>query len=313
MLSPTEFAATLTERTKQAVLSFPLTPFTDSDEVDVPAFREHLRVQLDAEPAALFACCGTGEFFSLSEPEYEELVSVAVREADGRLPVVAGVGYGWPQAVRFAAAAERAGADAALVLPHYLVGAPQAGLVRQVAEVAGRTSLPLIVYQRDQVKYTAASVAEIAKLPNVVGLKDGHGDLDQLQRLRLAVPPDFLFLNGVPTAELQAKSYRALGITAYSSAVHAFAPEIAKAFFAGLRDGDEATVDQLLAQFYWPLVELRDRQRGYAVALVKAGARLRGQRVGPVRAPLVDPTPDDLAELEKLLSTGLALVGEGAS
>lgn len=306
-MSHSEFGARLDERTRQAVLSFPLTPFTSSAELDLPAFGEHLQVQLEADPAALFVCCGTGEFFSLAEPEYEELVAIAVQETAGTVPVVAGVGYGWPQATRFAAAAERAGADGLLVLPHYLVGAPQAGLVRQVTELANRTTLPLIVYQRDQVKYTAESFSEIAKLPSVVGLKDGHGDLDQLQRLRLVAPPNFLFLNGVPTAEMQARSYRALGITAYSSAVHAFAPEIATTFFHALRDGNDPAVDRLLAEFYWPLVELRDRQAGYAVSLVKAAARLRGYRVGPVRAPLVDPSPDDLAVLERLLSTGISL------
>lgn len=308
-MSYEEFASSLRARMRDAVLSFPLTPFTSDLEVDVEAFRVHLQGQLAAGPAAIFPCCGTGEFFSLAEPEYEELVAVAVSAARASgTPVVAGVGYGWAQGVRFAAAAERAGADAALVLPHYLVGAPQAGLVAQVRELARRTSLPLIVYQRDQVKFTAASVASLAEIPNVIGLKDGHGDLDQLQRLRLAVPEDFLFFNGVPTAEMQARSYLSIGITAYSSAVHAFAPEISRAFFTALMGDDTVVVERLLREFYWPLVELRDRQKGYAVSLVKAAARLRGQPVGPVRPPLVDLTSGELEELSKLLATGLSLV-----
>ncbi|MYW18030.1 5-dehydro-4-deoxyglucarate dehydratase, partial [Streptomyces sp. SID2955] len=91
--------------------------------------------------------------------------------------------------------------------------------------------------------------------------------------------------------------------------VHAFAPEIADAFFAALRDDDHGTVDKLLRAFYVPFVELRDRAPGYAVSLVKAAARLRGQRVGPVRAPLTDPSPEDLADLTALLTAGLDLVG----
>ncbi|WP_020574160.1 5-dehydro-4-deoxyglucarate dehydratase [Actinopolymorpha alba] len=309
MVGTTDLAAALRDRSQRAVLSFPLTPFDSGGEVDLAAFRTHLRGQLAAGPAALFPCCGTGEFFSLSESEYAELVATAVREAGGEVPVIVGIGYGWAQAARFAAAAEQAEADGALLLPHYLVGAPQEGLVRQVQEVAARTSLPLIVYQRDQVKYTPAALAELARIPNVIGLKDGHGDLDQLQRLRLAVPSDFLFFNGVPTAELQARPYRSIGIHAYSSAVHAFAPEISKAFFTALMAGDDATVDRLLQEFYVPLVTLRDRQRGYAVALVKAAARLRGAPVGPVRAPLTDPTPTELDQLAGILTAGLALVG----
>jgi 5-dehydro-4-deoxyglucarate dehydratase len=225
------------------------------------------------------------------------------------LPVVAGTGYGWAQAARFARIAERAGADALLVLPHYLVAAPQDGLAAQLEQLAARTRLPIVAYQRGQVAYGVRAFKRIAKIPRVIGLKDGHSDLDRLQRLTLAAPEGFLFFNGAATAEIQARSYAAVGVPAYSSAVHAFAPEIANAFFAALRDGDDGTVDKLLRDFYVPFVELRDRVPGYAVSLVKAAARLRGRPVGPVRAPLTEPSPDDLAGLKTLLTTGLDLVG----
>jgi 5-dehydro-4-deoxyglucarate dehydratase len=91
--------------------------------------------------------------------------------------------------------------------------------------------------------------------------------------------------------------------------VHSFAPEIADAFFTALRKEDAATIETLLRDFYVPLVELRDRVPGYAVSLVKAAARLRGRPVGPVRAPLTDPSAADLADLKTLLTTGLDLVG----
>jgi 5-dehydro-4-deoxyglucarate dehydratase len=195
------------------------------------------------------------------------------------------------------------------VLPHYLVAAPQDGLVAQVEAIAGRTGLPLVVYQRGQVAYTAGSLARIARIPGVIGLKDGHSDLDRLQRLTLAAPDGFLFFNGAATAEIQARAYATVGVPAYSSAVHAFAPEIADAFFAALQDGDQGTVDKLLRDFYVPFVELRDRAPGYAVSLVKAAARLRGLPVGPVRAPLTDPCAADLADLGALLDAGLGLVG----
>ncbi|SFN91809.1 5-dehydro-4-deoxyglucarate dehydratase [Geodermatophilus obscurus] len=302
-------AADLRARMAQGVLSFPLTAFTADGELDLDGTRGHVRAQVAAGPAAIFPACGTGEFFSLSLAEYESVVRVAVEEAGG-LPVVSGVGYGWAQAVQFAEAAVRAGASAGLLLPHYLVAASQEGLARQVEEVAARTELPLIVYQRGQVKFSARTLARIAGSPTVIGVKDGHSDLDQLQRLRLVAPPDLLFFNGAATAEMQARAYRAIGIPAYSSAVHAFAPEIARAFYAALHADDDATIDRLLREFYWPLVELRDRGTGYAVSLVKAAARLRGQSVGPVRAPLTDPTDAETRELQALLTTGLRIVGE---
>jgi 5-dehydro-4-deoxyglucarate dehydratase len=291
------------------VLSFPLTAFRDDGTLDPDGFRAYVAERLAAAPGAVFPACGTGEFFSLDEDEYRQVVTITVEEAAGRVPVVAGTGYGWAQAVRFARIAEDAGADALLVLPHYLVAAPQDGLVAQLEQITARTPLPLIAYQRGQVAFTAGSLRRIAALPNVIGLKDGHSDLDRLQRLTLAAPEDFLFFNGASTAEIQARAYATVGVPAYSSAVHAFAPEIAGAFFTALRDGDHGTVDKLLREFYVPLVELRDRVPGYAVSLVKAAARLRGHRVGPVRAPLTDPSPTDLAALTALLTAGLDLVG----
>jgi len=291
------------------VLSFPLTSFREDGSLDLESYTAYLTAQVATAPGALFPACGTGEFSALDEDEYRAVVRTAVEVADGRLPVVAGTGYGWAQALRFARIAEEAGADALLVMPHYLVAAPQDGLVEQLRRIAAGTRLPLIAYQRGQVTFTAESVRRIAEIPTVVGLKDGHSDLDRLQRLTLAAPDGFLFFNGAATAEIQARAYATVGVPAYSSAVHAFAPEIADAFFAALRDGEEALAQELLRDFYVPLVELRDRAPGYAVSLVKAAARLRGLPVGPVRAPLTDPGPADLAGLEKILDAGLDLVG----
>ena len=291
-------------------MSFPLTPFSaDGSAIRPEAFRSHVRRQIDAGAAALFACCGTGEFFSLTEDEYLALVSIAVEEASGAVPVISGTGYGWANAARFAQRATEAGADALLVMPHYLVRAPQAGLVDHIRRLAEHTELPLVVYQREQVSYSTASLVELGGVPNVIGLKDGHSDLDQLQRFRLVMPESFLMFNGAQTAELQARQYASIGIPAYSSAVHCFAPEIASNFFLALRDNDVERIELLLREFYVPFVELRERQAGYAVALVKAGARLRGEYMGPVRAPLTDPNDSDLADLKALLRSGLSLVG----
>ncbi|MGW3662526.1 5-dehydro-4-deoxyglucarate dehydratase [Streptomyces sp. NPDC005141] len=291
------------------VLSFPLTSFTEDGDLDPDSYRAYLAAQLATAPGAVFPACGTGEFSALDEDEYRTVVTATVEIADGRLPVVAGVGYGWAQALRFARIAEEAGADALLVLPHYLVEAPESGLVEQLRRIAAGTRLPLIAYQRGPVVFTPEGLRAIAEIPTVIGLKDGHSDLDRLQRLTLAAPDGFLFFNGAATAEIQARAYATVGVPAYSSAVHAFAPEIADACFAALRAGGETTVTKLLRDFYVPLVELRDRVPGYAVSLVKAAARLRGLPVGPVRAPLTDPGPADLAALEHILDTGLALVG----
>ncbi|MFE6198437.1 5-dehydro-4-deoxyglucarate dehydratase [Streptomyces sp. NPDC057838] len=295
-------------------LFFPVTAYGPDGSVDLDTYRTHVSDGVAAGAAAVFACCGTGEFHALTPEEFERCVGVAVEAAGGRVPVVAGAGYGTALAVRYARLAEAAGADGLLALPPYLVVAAQEGLLRHYRELAAATALPVIVYQRDNAVFTPETVVELARTDGVVGLKDGLGDLDLMQRIISAVrteaPGDFLYFNGLPTAEQTQLAYRALGVTLYSSAVFCFAPEIALAFHRALRTGDDDLVTRLLDGFYRPFVDLRARGRGYAVALVKAGVRLRGLDVGEVRPPLHEPAGDHVKQLAELIERGHALLEE---
>ncbi|KOG66790.1 5-dehydro-4-deoxyglucarate dehydratase [Streptomyces griseoflavus] len=296
------------------LLFFPVTAYGPDGALDLTAFRAHVRRGIDAGAAAVFACCGTGEFHALTPEEFRDCVAAAVQEAAGQVPVLAGAGYGTALATRFARLAEGAGADGLLAMPPYLVVADQAGLLRHYTELAAATALPVIVYQRDNAVFTPDTVVALARTSGIIGLKDGLGDLDLLQRTISAVRTEapgreFLYFNGLPTAELTGPAYRGLGVRLYSSAVFAFAPEIATAFHRALADGDDKTVARLLDGFYRPLVELRNKGRGYAVSLVKAGVRLRGTDVGPVRAPLSEPAHEHVEALAELIARGLELVG----
>lgn len=301
----------------QGLLSFPLTPFTSDDKVDLAVFAEHVERQIAAAPSALFVACGTGEFTALSADEYRDVVATAVRVADGRLPIFAGCGGG-PQAAReFALIAAECGANGLLLLPPYLVTSTPAGLVEHVRYVASATALPITVYQRANAVLDTAAAVALLDIPTVVGIKDGRGDVDTMLRLVTAVrqsghprAQEFGFLNGLPTAEMSVQAYEAIGVESYSSAVLCFAPDIATAFYRAVRAGEKAAVSRLLVEFYLPLVALRDRVPGYAVALVKAGARLDGLEVGPVRPPLVDLPPEHLAELKAIIARGRAALAE---
>ncbi|MFB9352405.1 5-dehydro-4-deoxyglucarate dehydratase [Streptomyces heliomycini] len=296
-------------------LFFPVTAYGPDGAVDLDTYRLHVRRGVEAGAPAVFACCGTGEFHALTPEEFELCVSAAVEAAGGRVPVVAGTGYGTALAVRYARLAERAGADGLLAMPPYLVRAAQEGLLRHYRQVAAATSLPVVVYQRDNAVLTPQSVVELARTEGVVGLKDGLGDLDLMQRTVSAVraegPGGFLYFNGLPTAELTQPAYGGIGITLYSSAVFCFAPEIALACHTAFRTGDTATAHRLIDGFYRPFVELRDRGSGYAVSLVKAGVRLRGLDVGEVRPPLHEPAGDHVEQLARLIERGHALLEEG--
>ncbi|MFD5776572.1 5-dehydro-4-deoxyglucarate dehydratase [Streptomyces fungicidicus] len=296
-------------------LFFPVTAYAPDGAVDLDTYRLHVRRGVEAGAAAVFACCGTGEFHALTPEEFELCVTAAVEVADGRVPVVAGAGYGTALAVRYARLAGRAGADGLLAMPPYLVRAGQEGLLRHYREVAAATSLPMIVYQRDNAVLTPEAVVELARTEGIIGLKDGLGDLDLMQRILSAVRADgrgdFLYFNGLPTAELTQSAYRGIGVTLYSSAVFCFAPEIAVACHTAFRTGDTDTVNRLVDGFYRPFVELRDKGLGYAVSLVKAGVRMRGLDVGEVRPPLHEPAGDHVKQLARLIERGHALLEEG--
>ena len=294
------------------LLSFPLTPFTGGqigdDKVDLSAFADHVERQIGWGPSAIFVACGTGEFTALSTEEFRQVVSTASEVAAGRLPVVAGCGGGPQIAREFARVAAESGADGLLLLPPYLVTSTPAGLLRHIAYVAAATGLPLVVYQRANAVLDAESAVALLDLPTVVGIKDGRGDVDAMLRLVTAVrtsghprASEFGFLNGLPTAELSVQAYQAIGVDSYSSAVLCFAPDIATAFHRAVGAGDLAVTQRLLKEFYLPFAALRDKAPGYAVSLVKAAAGL-----GPVRPPLVDPSPEHLAELRRIIERGRA-------
>jgi 5-dehydro-4-deoxyglucarate dehydratase len=295
-------------------LFFPVTAYGPDGRIDLDACRAHVRRGVEAGAAAVFACCGTGEFHALTPEEFQDCVRAAVTETAGRVPVVAGTGYGTALAERYARLAADAGADGLLALPPYLVVAAQEGLLRHYRRLAAATPLPVIVYQRDNAVLTPQTVVELARTEGIVGLKDGVGDLDLMQRIvstvRGEASGDFLYFNGLPTAELTQPAYRGVGVTLYSSAVFCFAPEIAQAFHRALDTGDDPTVRRLLDGFYRPFVDLRAKGRGYAVSLVKAGVRLRGLDVGEVRPPLHEPAEEHVKQLGQLIERGYALLEE---
>jgi 5-dehydro-4-deoxyglucarate dehydratase len=297
----------------QRVLYFPVTPFEENGRVAVDALDGHLESRLAHDPGAVFIACGTGEFHALSLGEYELVVARGVAVTNGAVPVVAGTGGPLGHALECARAAERLGADALLVMPPYLVTGPQHGIVAYVEAIAAATALPLIVYHRGTATLSVPSVEALAANPRVAGFKDGVGDVALAQEFVLAAGrsgrTDLQFFNGLLTAELSQRAYRAIGVPLYSSAVFAMAPEIANAWFDAYTAQDDARIDELLEGFYTPLVRLRDTTPGYAVALIKAGLELGGARVGGVRPPLVDPPAEHLQRLARILERGRELVG----
>ena len=295
------------------LLSFPVTHFTGDGAFAPGPYQEHIDYLVGHRPAALFAAGGTGEFFSLQSAEYDAVIGAAVASADGRLPVVAGVGYGTGLAIEFARSAEKAGADGILLLPPYLIQAEQEGLYRHIAAICRAVGVGVVVYHRDNCLFELDTVRRLAdQCPNLIGFKDGHGNIELLTCLRETLGDRLIYVGGMPTAEVFAAANLAIGVSTYSSAIFNFLPEYAQRFFTALHSGDHAFTHEAMGSFFIPYLALRNQRRGYAVSIVKAGLRVVGRPAGPVRPPLLDLTADQEATLAGLVARAMTAMETSA-
>ena len=293
----------LAPRIGEGLLSFPVTHFDERGEFVERIYREHIAWMLEHRPAALFAAGGTGEYFSLTLEEYSRVVSAAVSEAAGRVPVLAGCGYGTRTAIEFARAAENAGADGLLLFPPYLVNAEPAGLIAHARAVCDSTPLGVIFYNRDNAVLNESALEQLCQnCSNLVGFKDGHGDVELVTRICTRLGDRLVYIGGLPTAETFALPYLEIGVTTYSSAIFNFLPRFAQDFYAAVRRRDRAAVAAMLHDFVLPYIAIRSRRKGYAISIVKAGTKAVGRPAGPVRPPLTDLEPNEFDELKTLIA-----------
>jgi 5-dehydro-4-deoxyglucarate dehydratase len=288
-------------RIGSGLLSFPVTPFDADNKFNAGAYAAHIE-WLSAYPAAgLFAAGGTGELFSLRPEEVVAAVKTA-KSVAGDTPILSGCGYGTAMAVDLAQATEAAGADGLLLLPHYLTEAPMAGIYAHAKAVCQSVKIGVIFYNRGNSRLDANYLERLAdECPNLIGFKDGTGDVLAVRQIVSRLGERLAYVGGMPTHELFAEAFNAVGVTTYSSAVFNFVPELALKFFSAMRGNDRATMETLLQGFFYPFMALRERQPGYAVSAIKAGVRLRGFDAGKVRLPLIDLTADEEQILAKLI------------
>jgi len=299
-MNPQELKAIMSH----GLLSFPLTDFDANGDFNKQGYIDRLEWLAPYGATALFAAGGTGEFFSLTGEEYPEIIQTAVNTCRGKVPIIAGAGGPTRFAIQCAQEAERAGAHGILLLPHYLTEAGQEGLIAHVEAVCKSVKFGVIVYNRNVCKLTPESLAILAdRCPNLIGFKDGIGDIELMSSIYMKMGDRFAYLGGLPTAEVYAAAYKALGTPVYSSAVFNFIPKTAMDFYHAVANDDMATQHRLLKEFFMPYLAIRNRSQGYAVSIVKAGAKLVGHDAGPVRAPLTDLKPDEMEQLDALIKT----------
>ena len=237
-MSPQEMATILAK----GLLSFPVTHFDKDFRFQEGPYREHCAWLLGFKRlTGLFAAGGTGEFFSLTPAEVGTVVAAAVKETGGQTPVIAGCGYGTAIAVELAKSAEAAGADGILLLPPYLMVPSQEGLMAHIDAVCQATKIGVIVYNRDNAILNEDSLAKLCdRNPNLVGFKDGVGDIEKMMRVYAKLGDRLTYVGGLPTAETFALPYLEMGVTTYSSAIFNFLPKFAQDFYSAVRARDRS-------------------------------------------------------------------------
>jgi len=284
----------------RGVLGFPVTPFRQDLSLDLDALARNVDEMARYPFCALVAAGGTGELYSLTPAEVEDVVRVTVQAAAGRMPVVAGTGFNGPLGADMAKRAEKAGAGCILALPPYYINAPFEGVTAYYQEIGAATALPLMVYSRDWAVFTPDMVARLAdRVPTLIFWKDGQGDARKYQRIMQSVGDRLAWLGGL--GDDCVPGYFAVGVQAYTSSISNIAPRLSVELAEAGMARDFVRLDGLMKKYVHPLYALRERVKGYEVAMMKAAMEILGMPAGPVRPPLCNCAEKDLADLRRLM------------
>lgn len=299
---------TIERKAPKGILGFPIAPFDNQNKLDEQALAQNIQFLLDEGLEAIFVACAAAEYPSLSKAEYESMVEIAVSVAGGKVPVYTGVGGNIQHSLELAKVSEDKGADGYLILPPYLVPGEQRGLAQYFKAIAESTSLNAIVYQRDNVALSLETLETLSAVPQVVGVKDGLGNMELNVQLTRSYGDRFQFLNGMPLAEVTMPAYVPLGFDSYSSAISNYIPHISRRFYGALLSGDQKTVDGLYTNVILPINQIRRQRKGYAVSLIKAGMDIMGLPITQnVRLPILPVEKEHYAEMERILKKAMEL------
>jgi 4-hydroxy-tetrahydrodipicolinate synthase len=278
-----------------------VTPFRTDQSLDEPALRRLVRRQIDAGINFLVPCGTTGESPTLTRAEHLRVIEITIEEAKGNVPVLGGAGgYNTREVIELAHELERLGADGILSVTPYYNKPTQEGLYQHYKAIAEAIRLPIIVYSvqgRTGVNVEPATLARLAAIPNIVGVKEASGNISQMASVIHQVPPEFTVLSGddAITLPLIALGGRGL-ISVVSNEIPAEMTQLVKHSLAS----DFAAARALQRQ-YLPLMEINFIESNPIP--VKAGMALMGLLELVYRLPMVPPKQENLARIEKVLSS----------
>ena len=217
-----------------------VTPFRNG-ELDLETLKQLVEWHIGEGSSALVPVGTTGESPTLSHEEHERVVEEVVRAAAGRVPVIAGAGSNNTiEAIRFMRHAEKVGADAALVVTPYYNKPTQRGLIAHYTALHDCCELPIIIYNippRSVIDMSVATMAQLARLPRIVGVKDATGKLERVSQQRAACGAEFIQLSGEDATALGFNAHGGVGCISVTANV---APRLCAEFQAATLAGDYA-------------------------------------------------------------------------
>ncbi|MCL2233371.1 MAG: 4-hydroxy-tetrahydrodipicolinate synthase [Treponema sp.] len=286
--------------TPKGILPAMITPLTKDYKVNIPALRKLVDFLIDGGVHGIFAIGTTGEFYALDKAEYQEILEVTIDQAKGRVPVYAGANaIGTRESIALAHIAEKVGVTALSALTPYFISINQNELHDHFAAIAGSTSLPITVYDnapKTHLSIKPATVERLAKIPNIVGIKDSTGDLtntaDIINRTK---DMEFSVMMGRDSLIHAGLAYGATGAVAATANV---APKIVSGIYNKYLTGDIA--GSLEDQY--KLVPLRLAfTLGSFPTVIKESLELLGIEAGPCAAPTGPMTSEEREQLRKIL------------
>ena len=275
-----------------------VTPFTETG-INYEEFARLIENQIAGGTDAIVVAGTAGEAATMSDEEHKAVIKFCVEQVKGRVPVIAGTGSNdTAYAVQLSQYAESVGVDGLLLVTPYYNKCTQKGLIAHYKAIAEAVHTPIILYDvpsRTGVAIQTQTYVELAKLPNVVAVKEANGDLSKILRLRAAVGDDLDIYSGnddqiVPILSLGGKGV----ISVLSNVAPADTHKMCQAFF----DGDTKTAEKLQVEY----ADLIDALFCEVNPIpVKVAMRKLGYAAGPLRAPLSEMEPEHEAQLEKAL------------
>lgn len=284
-----------------SILTAMVTPFDENGHINYDVTSELIEHLIDHGTEGIVVSGTTGESPTLSTEEKIDLFKHVVAVVNNRIPVIAGTGdNNTKSSIQLTKEAEKSGVDAVMLVTPYYNRPSQRGLYEHYVAIAKETSLPIMLYNiptRSGVNMTAETVIQLSEIDNIVSIKEGSGDLDQMTKIMQQTDESFSLYSGDDSMTLPALSVGAKGVVSVAS--HIIGTDMSDMVRA-FRSGNYEHAAKIHRQ---SLPVYKGLFAAPSPAPVKAALREIGIDVGSVRLPLVDLTEKELASLKEILPT----------